>query len=40
MPVGLQIVAPLCREDRLLAAMRAFSLIVSHGFGEAIDPRP
>jgi aspartyl-tRNA(Asn)/glutamyl-tRNA(Gln) amidotransferase subunit A len=39
MPVGLQIVGPLCHEDRLLAAMRAFSLILSDDFGVAIDPR-
>lgn len=40
MPIGLQIVAPLCREDRLLGAMRVFSLMVSRGFGHVIDPRP
>jgi aspartyl-tRNA(Asn)/glutamyl-tRNA(Gln) amidotransferase subunit A len=39
MPVGLQIVAPLCREDLLLTAMKAAETLVSTGFGTSIDPR-
>lgn len=40
MPVGLQIVAALCREDILLTAMKAAETVVSTGFGTSIDPRP
>ena len=40
MPVGLQIVTPLCREDRLLTVMKASETVISAGFGASIDPRP
>ena len=39
LPVGLQIVAPLCREDRLLKAMAAAAAVVSNDFGVSVELR-
>jgi Asp-tRNA(Asn)/Glu-tRNA(Gln) amidotransferase A subunit family amidase len=39
LPVGLQMVAPLCREDRLLKSMAAAAAVVSNDFGVSVELR-